>query len=298
MGGGGGGFIGDVVDSIGGFVDDTLNTAGDIVKTAFDVAGNVVSIVSPDAGNALKQVGTVANTTFDVVGKTVGEIIKDPSQLTKNPSDIIELALSVAVLYFTDNPYPLVAYAAVKGGAINGFTQGLVDAKIIPPEQAIYFNIVFTTITKIAAWSTVEIPLPSEVRDALSALGVAQTLYGLYQVSEMQMKLKEYLDQLRAYLEKLKQQLSEQSFQEAQSYATGKYYKYFAGQQYFNLYLPSRERYTPTDVQVQCYGIFNESAINVDAEIQTQMWDDKNVFMAGGAGFIKNSMQGVFIGNS
>jgi hypothetical protein len=130
-------------------------------------------------------------------------------------------------------------------------------------------------------------------------MSLGENAYSLYSDYVNSQKLEDSYKQAQAQFEAWKKSFTdktEQSTHEMNMYISGMYYRMFAGQDLFNIALPSHFRYDPTNVQEQCYGIFHGKANEkYDMFTSRVMYPDKNFDMAGGSGYMRNAMGGTMV---
>jgi len=80
---------------------------------------------------------------------------------------------------------------------------------------------------------------------------------------------------------------------DADIYESGRYFKYFAGQELFNIGLAGHDGYVPQSVQIPSWGIFAKPLHTEDMFISQVMNKNRNATMAGGSAFFDTLTEGV-----
>lgn len=129
----------------------------------------------------------------------------------------------------------------------------------------------------------------SDVMDVFEAINTINTLYDAYST------YKEYKD-----LKDTKESISEDAsarelrdYADTGIYASGDYYKFFAGQKLFNVGMAGHESYVPASAQIPSWGIVKENLHTEDSFTSMIMNQNRNASMAGGSSFLSTITDGV-----
>ncbi|MBE0498577.1 MAG: hypothetical protein IBX43_04970 [Campylobacterales bacterium] len=143
--------------------------------------------------------------------------------------------------------------------------------------------------------ATAKAMFTSDIDAIFNTINVMQSVYSTYVSYEELQDAKDDLDQQRneadEFLANLKSK-EKKEFHDTEVYATGEYYRKFAGQDLFNVGLPGHAGYVPTSAQIPSWGIVQENLHDSDEFVSQVMNQNRNGSMAGGASFFKTITEG------
>lgn len=126
----------------------------------------------------------------------------------------------------------------------------------------------------------------SDVNQVFDAINTATSVYEAYSAYKSTKDKTDQKEEVARTQEEIKSY-------DTDTYATGEYYKTFAGQEFFNIGLAGHDGYVPSSAQTPSWGIVGEKPHSEDPFVSQVMNQNRNMLMAGGAGYLNNITEGI-----
>lgn len=136
-----------------------------------------------------------------------------------------------------------------------------------------------------ATYAEMFTPEVMNVFDTISAITSVYDAYSTYK------EYKDLKDQKESVESSSQRELRD--YADTGIYASGDYYKFFAGQKLFNAAMPGHENYVPASAQIPSWGIVKDNLHTEDSFTSMIMNQNRNATMAGGSGYLNHITEGV-----
>lgn len=127
----------------------------------------------------------------------------------------------------------------------------------------------------------------SDVMDVFDTVNLVSSLYDAYTTYKEYRDLEDTTEDIQSAPKQIKE------YVDTDIYASGDYYKFFAGQKLFNAAMAGHENYVPASAQIPSWGIVKDNLHSEDSFISMIMNQNRNATMAGGAGYLNYITEGV-----